>query len=293
MIVYEIYVDVLLCTNIFISYFILLTIAKIFSIEFKRLRLLLSAFFGGICSLLIFLPEDFYFLGLITKLLIAVLVVLIAFRVHSFFNFFKMVASFYTVNFLFAGLIIFIWYFFDSNDIIVKNSTVYFNISPIFFIISTLISYIIIRVLEFFMGKRENENDFCKLQIVQNNKTFNLKAKVDTGHNLKDPFSNKSVVVVEYNFIKDIIPEKIKEYFFDFNTSKSCKLDHKITSLKFRAIPFNTVLGSGVMPAFKPEKIRIITDKNKVIEKDVFIAVCKGKLLGENYSALISPDVVG
>ncbi len=290
---YEIYVDVLLCTNIFISYFILLTTAKIFSIDFKRLRLLLAAFLGGIFSLLIFLPEDLYFLVLLAKLLIAAVVVITAFKVHSLLNFLKTVAYFYTVNFLFAGLTVFIWYFFDSNNIIVKNGTVYFNISPIFFIISTLISYIVIRVLEFFMERRENESDFCKLQIIQESKTFNLKAKIDTGHNLKDPFSNKSVVVVEYNYIKDIIPEKIKEYFFDFTTTKNCNFGDKITSLKFRVIPFNTVLGSGVMPAFKPEKIKIITDKKKVIEKDVFIAVCKGKLLGENYGALVSPDVLG
>ena len=64
----------------------------------------------------------------------------------------------------------------------------------------------------------------------------------------------------------------------------------KLASLKFRAIPFNTILGSGVMPAFKPEKIKLIENNKKETEKDAFIAICRGKFLGENYSALVGPD---
>lgn len=287
---YEIYVDILICTNIFINYFILLAIARIFSIEFKRYRLILASFLGGIYSFLIFLPSNFFILGLILKFLASLTIILVAFRINSILSFIKIVASFYITNFLFAGIILFFWYFLDSEDIFVKNSTVYFNVSPLFFMVTTVVSYIVIRVLSFFTGQKNLDNEFCKLKIEQNNKIFNLKAKIDTGNDLKDPFSNKPVAVVEYKFIEEIVPKTVKEYFFDLGNSKKDNYDEKLTSLKFRAIPFNTVLGSGVMPAFKPEKIKLIKNNKKEVEKDVFIAVCKGKLLGENYNALVGPD---
>ena len=47
------------------------------------------------------------------------------------------------------------------------------------------------------------------------------------------------------------------------------------------------------MPAFKPEKIKLIENNKKETEKDAFIAICKGKFLGENYNALVGPDFLG
>ena len=288
---YEIYVDILVCTNIFINYFVLLAISRVFSIYFKRYRLILAAFLGGFFSLLIFLPNNFFVVSLILKFLASLVIILVAFRINCFLNFIKIFSSFYVTNFLFAGILLFFWYFLDTNDIFIKNSTVYFNVSPIFFMVTTLISYFIIRVLSFLTESRSSNNEFCKLKIEQNNKVFNLKAKIDTGNNLKDPFSNKPVAVVEYKFIEEIIPEKVKKYFFgSCGVSTKEKDNQKLASLKFRAIPFNTVLGSGIMPAFKPEKIKLVKSKEKEIEKDAFIAVCKGKLLGENFNALVGPD---
>ena len=291
--VYEIYIDILICTNIFINYFVLLALSKIFNIDFKKYRLILASFLGGIYSFLIFLPDNLFFIGLILKFLASLSIILLAFKISSFLNFIKITASFYITNFIFAGIILFFWYFLDTQNIFVKNSTVYFNLSPIFFIITTLISYLVIRILSFFTVPNGSRSEFCNLKIEQGDKIFNLKAKIDTGNNLKDPFSNKPVAVVEYKFIEEIIPKKVKEYFLGASFDTSGKNKEKLISLKFRAIPFNTILGSGVMPAFKPEKIKLIENNKKETEKDAFIAICKGKFLGENYNALVGPDFLG
>ena len=289
---YEIYVDVLVCTNIFINYFILLAISRLYSFSLNRLRIIAGAVLGGIFSLLILLPEINFYINLIIKLFISLVVVLISFKVYSILNFVKLVASFYLVNFVFAGAVLFVWYLLDSKNIFVKNNTVYFNISPLFFIISTLVTYSIIRFLAFLTGQKNSEQSFCNLKIEQNNKTIDLKAKIDTGNNLKDPFSNKPVIVAEYKFIKSIVPTEIINFFSNKET-KSDSLDiDKITNLKFRTIPFNTILGSGIMPAFMPEKIKIIKKDKKEISKDAFVAICKEKFLNENYNALVGTDLI-
>ena len=63
---YEIYVDVLVCTNIFINYFILLAISRLSSFSLNRLRIIAGAVLGGIFSLLILLPEINFYINLIT-----------------------------------------------------------------------------------------------------------------------------------------------------------------------------------------------------------------------------------
>lgn len=287
---YEIYIDVLICTNIFINYFILLAISKLYFFRTNKLRIILGACLGGLCSLLILVPETNFYINLIVKFLISAIIILVSFKITSLINFTKALASFYVVNFIFAGIVLFIWYFLDSKNIFIKNSIVYFNISPLFFIISTLIAYSIIKFLNLFTVQRESKQSFCSLKIEQNNKILKLNAKIDTGNTLKDPFSNKPVAIVEYKFIKDIIPLELREYFLNnaFNNLNINKLAH----LKFRAIPFNTILGTGIMPAFMPDKIKITEKGKKETEKDAFIAICKGKIINENYSALVGTDML-
>lgn len=290
---YEIYIDVLICTNIFISYFILLAISRLYFFHINKLRLILGASLGGLCSLLILIPETNFCINSVVKFLITAIIVLVSFRITSIINFAKALASFYVVNFIFAGIVLFIWYFLDSKNILTKNGIVYFNISPLFFIISTLIAYSIIKFLSFFTTQRENDHNFCSLKIEQNNRVLKLNAKIDTGNTLRDPFSNKPVAIVEYKFIEDIIPLELRDYFLNSTSSNKELVDiSKVTHIKFRAIPFNTILGTGIMPAFMPDKIKIAEKGKKETEKDAFIAVCKGKIVNENYGALVSADML-
>ena len=96
--VYEIYIDILICTNIFINYFVLLALSKIFNIDFKKYRLILASFLGGIYSFLIFLPDNLFFIGLILKFLASLSIILLAFKISSFLNFIKINYSVFLHN---------------------------------------------------------------------------------------------------------------------------------------------------------------------------------------------------
>ena len=53
-------------------------------------------------------------------------------------------------------------------------------------------------------------------------------------------------------------------------------------------IPFGTVLGEGILPAFKPQKI--ITPGG--IFKEAYIAICPDSTLSEETEALINPELI-
>ena len=46
------------------------------------------------------------------------------------------------------------------------------------------------------------------------------------------------------------------------------------------------------MPAFMPDKVKIIKKDKKEIVKDAFIAICKNKILNEGYNALVGVDLL-
>lgn len=75
-----VYIDVLFVLNMFVNYFILVTVAKIMRITPSRWRLLCGALLGGLYSLFIFIPDVNVFLSLVAKLAFSVSIVFAAYK---------------------------------------------------------------------------------------------------------------------------------------------------------------------------------------------------------------------
>ena len=283
-----IYIDVLLCVNLLINYVILILEAKLLNLRIKRKRLILSALMGSFYSIFIFFDQINLLLSLFIKLLMSITIILIAYGFINTRSFVKSIVTFYFINFIFGGIIFCIWYFISPKGIFIKNGIVYFDISPTFLILSTVVIYFSIRIYQYFLGENDLHNSFCDLEILNNGKIVKLFAKVDTGNSLKEPFSNKSVIVAEYGSLKDILPPEVKNYIQDNVEDWTAK--GKKTSL-LRVIPYSTVSGEGLLPAFTPEKVTI-KYKNKTYIKETFLAISKRNLFLGDYKALVPPDLI-
>ena len=283
-----IYIDVLLCVNLLINYVILILEAKLLNLRIKRKRLILSALMGSFYSIFIFFDQINLLLSLFIKLLMSITIILIAYGFINTRSFVKLIVTFYFINFIFGGIIFCIWYFISPKGIFIKNGIVYFDISPTFLILSTVVIYFSIKIYQYFLGESDLHNSFCDLEILNNGKTVKLFAKVDTGNSLKEPFSNKPVIVAEYESLKDILPPEVKNYIQDNVEDWTAK--GKKTSL-LRVIPYSTVSGEGLLPAFIPEKVTI-KYKNKTYIKETFLAISKRNLFLGDYKALVPPDLI-
>lgn len=283
-----IYIDVLLCVNLLINYVILILEAKFLNLRIKRKRLILSALIGSFYSIFIFFDQINLLLSLFIKLLMSITIILIAYGFINTRSFVKSIVTFYFINFIFGGIIFCIWYFISPKGIFIKNGIVYFDISPTFLILSTVVIYFSIKIYQYFLGESDLHNSFCDLEILNKGKTVKLFAKVDTGNILKEPFSNKSVIVAEYESLKDILPPEVKNYIQDNVEDWTAK--GKKTSL-LRVIPYSTVSGEGLLPAFIPEKVTI-KYKNKTYIKETFLAISKRNLFLGDYKALVPPDLI-
>lgn len=284
-----IYVDVLLAVNLFINYFLLLAAAKFLGVPKKQWRLVLGAGLGAGYSLAILLPAIPVMLNLAAKVILSASIVCVAFPIKSWKMFFKSMGCFYAMNFAFAGFMLAFWYFVGPPGLVIKNSVVYLSISPIVLILSTVASYVILRLIFRIIGKPESKSTLCMLQITLNNKTVSCTARVDTGNSLVEPFSHEPVAVVEYEIIQSILDVAMQEAMYSPVNAGSASFP--VTS-GIRMVPFHSIAGEGVLPAFRPDVCVIEYGKEKMKANQIYVAVCRGKIGSGEFSALLNPDLL-
>lgn len=280
-----IYVDILVIVNLFVNYFLLLATAKFFCIKWKTSRLILGEILGGIYSLYILAPELPWFISSVIKLFMSVTIIAATFGIKKPTQFFKILIYFYSVNFLFSGIMMAVWCWFKPNGMQINNGVVYFNISPVILIISTIISYIIIEAINKIVNKRRLDHKIINLKIKFRTNQISITAKIDTGNFLKEPFSGLPVIVARETSVKPLLPVNTYEQIKDYSADKFTD----ILNLKIRMIPFKTISEESVLPAFKPDCIKI---NESEVQKEVYIALCEDKFMPQNAEALINPEIL-
>ena len=265
-----IYVDVLMAVNFFISYFLLLACAKFLALPAKRGRLAAASGLGAVFSLTVLLPEFSPALSLAAKLAMSVAIVLCAFGFGGVKRLVRNTLAFYVVNFAFAGLMVAIWYFFAPQGLVIRNSIVYFNISPVLLILLTVVCYAVVALIGRVTGRQAPKELFCRITVSRGGVACGCSARVDTGNSLREPFSNDPVVIIERETIRRVIPPE--------------------GSLNFRLVPYDAVSGSGVLKAFRPDRLTIFYGKEVIQVSRVYIAVSETRLGGSD--ALLNPDLL-
>ena len=279
-----IYVDTLLAVNLFVNYFLLLSVSCFLHLDCSRKRIALGAAAGAVSSLIILLPALPAFPAALLRLALSAAIVAVAFPIGSSGMFLRVWACFYLMSFAFAGTMMAVWYFFAPGGLILKNSVVYFNIPPLLLFALTVACYFAIRGLNWLAGRRAHAGDFCLLTICAGGCEASLPARIDTGNSLKEPFSKFPVVVAEYEFIRETVPDEVRSHLFgDGFPSRP--------GARIRVIPFHAIGGGGLLPAFRPDKVVLKTADCTVESSAVYVAVCRIKL-SETFHALLNPELL-
>lgn len=279
-----IYIDVLICVNLVINYFLILATSKFLYLRLKRLRLILGEVLGAVYSLYILLPDYPVFVSLIVRLFMATTIMGAVFGFKNFKILAKSVAYFFVVSFLFSGIMFGMWYVFRPKGMAINNGVVYFNISPLLLIASSLVAYTVIEVTNRILEKKENKNLVCSVLVKVGERQVDFMAKVDTCNSLREPFSNLPVIVASEEVLKPVLPQDFQSFIKENEMQNfESKKDFKI-----RFIPFQTVSGEGLLPAFKPDTIKIKND----FEKEAYIAVCSKEVLPDGTFSLINPLLI-
>ena len=272
-----IYVDVLLALNLFIDYLLLFATARVLHLPTRRGRMILGAVIGACSSLVILLPPQHVVITLLFQLGVAAVMVAASFRLPHVISFFKATTVLFVISALFAGICQALCLLFSPRGALVQSGILYIDIPPLLLVGMTVVSYGVLCVYDRFTRKRVARGDAFYVELCDGEFTVTLRALYDSGHSLQESFSGAPVIVAERAALK-AFAEHVE---FPFIRS---------TALKLRYIPFSSLGGDGVLPAFCPTHVYLYADGRQADISGVWVAVCDRLGRGE-YDALIGPAV--
>lgn len=190
--------------------------------------------------------------------------VAVTFEIKPIKQFFKRLFFLFAITFLFGGVTYAIYIFIDRDILVYSNGIIYFDVNMTFLVICSVISYLIITFITKYTDKKSSKNKEYYVTIENNGKTVSCTGLMDTGNNLREPFSDYPVIMAD------------KSVFNSVYTDES-----------IRIIPVSTVNGESIIKAFKPQKITIgnfTTDK-------IYIAESTTKL--DEYKIILNINLEG
>ncbi len=278
------YADVIFIENLIINYIILYLTKRFSRSNANNAKLIFSSALGALYVILIFfsLPNIIY--SLTFKIIISILMVAIAFGFNRFYEFIKVLSIFYLVSFIIGGTAFALIYVvnIDIRQIIIA---------------AVLLAILLTYISWGYISKRNIESSILyRLHIDMDNKGKDVKAILDTGNTLHDPISNYPVVIVEYDAIKELLPEKLKNVFDSMRSESIFEMTKVIDDDKWlkrlRLVPFNSIGNdSGILIGFIPDNL--VIDGHRKLQKNVIVGIYF-KRLNEtsDYEALIGTELL-
>ena len=192
-----VYVDVLLVVNLIVDFFLLKITFKLLKANPKPIRILISSGIGAISSLYIFFPESTAFIDITVQLIISSLMMLSALGFKTLKYFLRSVAVFFTVTCVYGGIMTALWQALKPKGMVINNSVVYFNISPLVLIVSTSVGYFSYLFLSKILATPSKTAKKCTLTLYALGKSVGLTGIIDTGNSITDILSGSEIIIVD------------------------------------------------------------------------------------------------
>ena len=270
-----VYADILVGTNILINCFLLLITAKITRCAYKWYRIVIAAAVGGIGCLYIFLPPLFAAADFIIKAMGCVGIVLIAFKITTLKNAVFKCAVFLGVNAAFCGLTLLCINIFSFKAAVISG-TVYYDISPAVLLIGSAICYGAITLLWRLFRPDGADCQKKKTTLYYGDRTQEVELLIDSGNRLKDTTSDHPVIVISKEKAKIITG-------FDLGGVTVPPKDLH----GFRLVPYYTLSGHGLLPAFTCDKAYI-----DGADRGCVIAAVSGGTFGDDFDGIAPPEIL-
>ena len=293
-----IYLDIILCENLLMNYIILFATYVIIKPKTKhpQIRMILSSLLGSIYAIIIYLNILSIYTNLLAKITLSVVMVYIAFAPPNIKQLLKQILIFYLVSFIFGGCTFALIYFLKPENVEMKNG-VFVGIYPIKVgLIAGIIAFIITQIaFKINKSKLNNKNTFIEIELYNKNKMTKARALLDSGNMLKEPISQKPVIVVEKAILSEIIPEEVLNYIERMVGGDDQERNEMQEYLsKIRMVPFMS-LGkeNGMLIGIRLDKIKINTEDIRLEKENIIAGIYEKKLTKDNkYNALIGLNLL-
>ena len=294
-----IYIDVVLIENIIMNYIIILATGIIIKEKVNVIRVLFASFLGAVYSIVCYMNIFEVYSSIILKFILSVVIVYISYNPTNIKKLMKQLLIFYLISFAFGGAAFALIYIVKPQEILMKNG-LFLGTYPLkTIILATIITFIIIiTAFKIVKTKISKKDMYCDILVRVNNYNINVKAMIDTGNLLKDPLTQKPVLIIEKNSLYNVLPKQILNNLENILGGDLEKIPEEIQKEylpKLKFIPFSS-LGkqNGMIIGIKSEEIKILYEENEIKREDVVIGIYDKSLTKKGeYEALIGIDMLG
>lgn len=253
-----IYVDMLLIVNGWVDFLLLLLVRRMAATGTPGRRLVWGALLGAAGSLILLLPALPVWITAPCKLVTAALMVWISFRWEGGRLFIRRLLLLFGVSAGLAGLCAALYYYVAPPGLYVFNGQVYYAVPPLWLVALTGLCYGLMRLWDWVVRRRAPAGREFLLSLTVGHHTVRVDCLYDSGNHLTEPFSGCPVVVIDRGALAGLLPLPTVEEL----------------PAGWRLIPYDSVGGSGVLPAFVPDGMTVSTPSGHRELPRCYVAVC-------------------
>ncbi len=282
-----IYADVLIGTNIIITYIFILSVRLLSGFASNRIGVAFASALGGASALVVFLGEQGVLFSVAYRLISASLIVLAAFLPRKMKSFIKLLIYFFGITFLCGGCVYGVIVLFSPRSLMLVNGTVYFDMSIKLLVGVAGVVYGVFYACDYFFLRHTSKNNLYPVTITLRGISVHLMGFVDTGNSLKDSFSQNPVFVTELKAVEPLLSKEETEFFKGGITENPPDTLRRI----YRILPLKTVSGNGLIGAIKPDSVAVEGEKIIAESKEISIGIVTESLSDGEYSVLLNKSI--
>ena len=257
---YEIYIDVFFVVNFAMDYLLLLLIRRILSCTATHGNVCLGALGGALLTCLAVvapIPYVWIKVGLF-HLIINAGMILVGLKIREIRLFIKAYILLYIGAFLLGG--------------VMEALSQYAKIGSLFLVVALVGYYLVIGCFQFMKKICRWNANHCSARLYINGRYIDVMCILDTGNQLYDPISGKSVSII--------------------NRSTAQQLLGTLDIQGMRYIPYRTIgENAHVLPVFTAEKMQVFAERNyEIIKPMIGISEEEITIKGE-YEMILNPNI--
>lgn len=288
------YIDVILLENIIMNYIIILATGMICRVNIKQIRAFLASLLGAVYAILIYVLDFKIYTSQITKILISICMVYIAFNSANIKTMIKQLLIFYLTSFCFGGAAYYLLYCVKPNLIKSMNGVLVGTYPIKIALLGGILGFFIINIsFKMIKSKLRKKDMLYDVDIYYKEKKSSIKAILDTGNLLTDPITSTPVLIVEAQKLSDIISKDILKNIENILYGTLKEIDEDIKT-RCSIIPFSSIgKNNGMIIGFRPDYIKIYTEDGEEIRRKVIVGIYNNKIARNGlYSGLIGLNLL-
>jgi stage II sporulation protein GA (sporulation sigma-E factor processing peptidase) len=283
----KIYADLTFLINLIMDFLILWAAGKLSGANLVYSRILIGAAAGGIYAVGNLFPALAVLYNLPLKLGFSVLLIIFTLRPQGWQEFKKNCLYFYGLSIIAAGTAVAACYLYPGS-----SGNISYVWLPAGVIAVIALGYygseylqrsIIPELLEYTVKIRFGEDECSG------------KGFLDTGNSLRDPVTNRPVVVAEYQFMEQLLPGDFKQVIDDINSEREGldALAYTSWANRLRLIPFTSIgKKNGMLIGVRCDEIVVSLGKKFLQHSDVVIGLYRDSLCRDGQYQMLIPSEI-